>query len=390
MSAVAATDWAGLQRRYELDVYGKRGPTLVRGEGATVWDDSGRAYIDCVGGQGAANLGHANPRVVAAIQRQAGRLISCPGMFYNDVKARYLEKLLRAAPRGLARAFLCNSGAEAVEAALKFARLATGRSGVVAVKRGFHGRTFGALSATHNPKYTDDFGPLVPGFAHVRLNDVEALRAAVSAETAAVIVEIVQGEGGVRPASPAFLRAARALCDRHGALLIVDEIQTGFGRTGALFACDRVNLRPDLLCLAKSIAGGAPMGATLVNARVDIPVGKHGSTFGGNPLACAAAEAALDELIERDLPGQGLAKGEALMARIRAADLSAVRETRGMGLMIGIELKSRVRPVLERLMDAGVLALPAGATVLRLLPPLVIAPEELTQLYEALVYALAA
>ncbi len=389
MTATATRSWAERQRRCELDVYGKRGPTLVRGRGAVVWDDRDRAYIDCVGGQGSANVGHAHPRVAAAIKRQADRLISCPGMFYNDAKALYLEKLMAAAPPGLTRAFLCNSGAESVEAALKFARLATGRAKVIAAMRGFHGRTFGALSATHNPKYTADFAPLTPGFAHVRFNDVEALRAAVDGETAAVILEIVQGEGGVRPAEAAFLEATRALCDAHGALLIVDEVQTGFGRVGAMFACERFDVRPDILCLAKSIAGGAPMGATLVSDRVDVPVGKHGSTFGGNPLMCAAAAAALDVLTDEDLPERARLLGEGLIERLRAANLPVVREVRGLGLMIGLELRSRARPYLQALMDDGVLALPAGAVVLRLLPPLVITPEQIDRVYDALLKALA-
>ena len=358
-------------------VYPKRPVAVVRGEGAVLWDAEGRAYIDCVGGQGAANLGHANPAVVAAIQEQAARLISCPEILHNDQRAAYLEELAEALPLP-ARIFLCNSGAEAVEGALKFARLLTGRAGVVSTVRGFHGRTMGALSATYEPKYREPFEPLVPGFRHVPYDKLDALAAAVDQGVAAVILEPVQGEGGVRPASPGYLEGALRICRERGALLIVDEIQTGFGRTGRLFAVEREGVAPDMLVLAKSIAGGVPMGAVAVHERFGpIPQGSHGSTFGGNPLACAAARAALRYIREHDLPRQAEEKGAYLRERVRALGLPKVREVRGMGLLVGIELKERVQPHLQALMERGVLALPAGPNVLRLLPPLVISYEQI-------------
>lgn len=373
------------EARHTAGVYPKRPLVIVRGEGARVWDADGRVYIDCVGGQGAANIGHAHPAVVAAVAAQAAQLISCPEIFYNDRRAKLLSALIAVAPPGLTRAFLCNSGAEAVEAAIKFARVSTGRPHIVAAMRGFHGRTFGALSATWEPQYRRPFEPLVPGFHHVPYNDVAALDAAVGADTAAVLLEIVQGEGGVRPGDPAFLQAAQALCRERGALLIVDEVQTGFGRTGRLFACEHFGIEPDLMAVAKSMAGGLPMGACLIGERVgELPKLSHGSTFGGNPLACAAALATLEVLRQENLTERAAVHGAYLLERLRELDSPLIRDVRGLGLLVGVELKTRVTPVLQGLQARGVLALPAGATVLRLLPPLVITREELDYVVHAI------
>ncbi len=366
-------------------VYPKRPIAIVRGEGARLWDADGREYIDCVGGQGAANLGHANPAVVAAIREQAGTLISGPEIFYNDQRAAYLGELTAVLPEGLDRVFLCNSGAEAIEGALKLARLLSGRPNVVATVRGFHGRTMGALSATWEPKYREPFMPLLSGFAHVPYDKLDALDAAVSESTAAVLIELVQGEGGVRPASPDYIAGVAQICRERGALLVVDEVQTGFGRTGRMWASQCYGVMPDLIALAKSIAGGLPMGAVAIHARFGLlPQGSHGSTFGGGPLVCAAARAALRELIDRDLPGQAAAKGEYVLEKLRALKLPRVREVRGLGLLIGLELKERVQPFLGALMERGVLALPAGPNVLRLLPPLVIEYEQLDRVIVAI------
>lgn len=381
-------DYADLQARYELDVFGKRGITLVRGRGARVWDDKGRSYIDGIGGHGAAALGHAHPRVIRTLEEQSRKLISCPGMFCNDARALYMERLIDAAPEGLDRAFLCNSGTEAVEAALKFARIGTGRTGVVAARNGFHGRTFGAMSATANPKYARGSGPLVPGFSHIPFNDTDALQAALHEEPAALILEIVQGEGGVIIGEEAYFREARRLCDEHGTYLIIDEVQTGFCRTGKRFACHHYRLRPDILCLAKSMAAGLPMGAVLVGNHVRVPVGCHGSTFGGNPLACAVADTVLEVMIEQDLAREASRKGDYLVDRLQSRLPECVREFRYKGLMIGIELRQKVRPLLKELMEQGVLALPAGSTVLRLLPPLVITREEIDSLAGSIIKVL--
>ena len=373
-----------VEQQHTSGLYPKRPVAMVRGAGVYLYDAEGRAYLDCVGGQGAANLGHCHPTVVAAVQAQAATLLSCPEIFHNDVRAAYLTALAAVLPFA-ARMFLCNSGAEAVEAGLKFARLLTGRPKIIAAKRGFHGRTFGALSATWEPKYREPFEPLVPAFAHVAYGDVAALAEAVDAQTAAVLLEPVQGEGGVRPAPAGYLAAARQICDEHGALLLVDEIQTGFGRTGRLFAIEHEGVTPDLLLLAKSIAAGLPMGAVAIHERHGpLPGGAHGSTFGGNPLLCAAALAALHVYQAEGLPQQAAEKGAWLMGRLRELQLPAVREVRGLGLLVGLELKTRVQPTLQALLERGVIALPAGPTVLRLLPPLIITYTELEQVVAAI------
>lgn len=375
----------GIEGRHTSGVYPKRPLAIVHGRGARVWDAEGNEYMDCVGGQGAANLGHAHPAIVEAISQQAARLITCPEIFYNDRRAELLAALAQAAPAGLERAFLCNSGTEAIEAAIKFARLSTGRTRIVAAVRGFHGRTMGALSATWEPKYREPFEPLVPGFDHIPFNNVEALNRAIGDDTAAVLLEAVQGEGGVRPGDPEFLHAAQQLCRARGALLIVDEIQTGYGRTGRLFASQHYGVEPDLMPIAKSMAGGLPMGACLVGPRVSVLAKMtHGSTFGGNPLACAAALATLQVMAAEDLPGRAASLGTTLLARLRAIPSSLIREVRGLGLLVGVDLRIRVTPILQGLQARGILALPAGPTVLRLLPPLVVAEDDLERVAAAI------
>ncbi|MGQ9467632.1 MAG: aspartate aminotransferase family protein [Anaerolineae bacterium] len=372
-----------LEGQYTSGVYRKRPVLIVRGAGARVWDAQGREYVDCAAGHGVALVGHCHPRVVAAIREQAERLITCSEAFYNDRRAELQAELVALMP-GMERVFLCNSGTEAVEAAIKFARLATGRPGVVAARNGFHGRTMGALSATWRPEYRRPFEPLVPGFRHVPYNDAGALEAAVGPETAAVILEVVQGEGGVRPGDGAYLRRAQELCRERGALLIVDEVQTGLGRTGRMMACQHYGLEPDMVCLAKGLAGGLPMGAVLIGPRVGkLPVGVHGSTFGGNPLSCAAALATLQVIQEESLPARAAALGEFFLSRLRRISSPLIRDIRGLGLMVGIELRRRGRPYLQDLAERGVLALPAGPTVLRFLPPLVISQEELERVVQA-------
>lgn len=372
-----------LEDQHSSGAYLKRDITIVRGAGATLWDDQGNAYIDCVGGQGAANLGHCHPAVLEAIARQSAELITCPELFHNPVRAEYQAALCRAA--NMPRAFLCNSGTEANEAALKIARLKTGRTGIIATMRGFHGRTMGALSATWNKEYREPFQPLIPNVTHVPYNNIDKLREALNADTAAVIIEVVQGEGGVHPAQDGYLQAVQEACHANGTLLIIDEVQTGFGRTGYLFAHQRDGVQPDLLTVAKSMAGGIPMGAVLIGERVgELPPGTHGSTFGGNPLACAAGLAVLKELTTdntedtENLVTRARALGEQVVNHLRAnLSENAAREVRGRGFMIGIELRGKAAPVLKALQERGVLALPAGPSVLRLLPPLVISEDDL-------------
>jgi len=365
--------------------YPKRPLAVVRGQASTVWDDEGNSYIDATSGQGVALLGHSHPAVVQAITDQAGTIISTPEIFYNDRRAELYQLLDSVLPEALNRFFLCNSGTEAMEGALKVARILTNRTGIVATMRGFHGRTLGSLSLTWNPKYRKQFAAWQPDVKHIRYDDIEAAREVITEETAAVVVEAVQGEGGVHPASVEYLQALREICTETGAFLIIDEIQTGFGRTGEWFAFQHAGIVPDVITLAKGIAGGMPMGAVAWRGELgQLSSGNHGSTFGGNPLACAAAIASISTLRDENLPQQAAEKGQWLMEHIRALELDAVREVRGQGLIIGIELKGRVTPVLQALQERGILALPAGNTVLRLLPPLVITYEEMQQIVDAI------
>ena len=373
--------WADKERQYAFEVFPKRNVAIVGGQGATLWDDRGNRYIDCAAGIGVAAVGHGNAVVAEAISRQASTLITCPGIFYNDVRATLMEKLIAITPSNLTRVFLCNSGTEAMEAALKFARITTGKNGFISAMRGFHGRSLGALSATF--KYRQEFEPLIPGFEFVPFNNFERIKAAVNDNTAAVILEVVQGEGGVRPADPRYLEQVRTLCDDRGILLIFDEVQTGFARTGALFACQHAGVYPDIMTLAKAMAGGVPMGAVVCADTLVSAIGKHGSTFGGNPLACAAALATIDFMLEHDLAEQAKKKGHHLRHRLNA-ELPVVRDIRQIGLMVGIELKCKSRPLLEQLMANRILALPAGPSVIRLLPPLVIDEPQLDTVADTL------
>ncbi len=372
------------EAKHTSGVYAKQSLVIVRGQGAVLWDENNVAYLDCSSGHGVANLGHAHPRVATAIFEQANKLVTLFETFPNDQRAALMEKLTDLTPR-LERVFFCNSGAESVEAAFKFARVSTGRTGILAAMRCFHGRTLGALSATWNKSYREPFAPLIPEFTHVPYNNVAALDQAISEKTAALILEVVQGEGGVYPAAPDYLPAAARICAERGALLIIDEVQTGFGRTGKMFAYQHFGITPDLLCCAKSLAGGLPMGAVLIGGKVqNLTPGTHGSTFGGNPLSCAAALAALSVMEEEDLPSQAAEKGAYLMQKLKAMRAPVVREVRGLGLMIGIELKQKATPYLKALQERHVIALNAGLNVIRLLPPLVITYEQIDQVVAAL------
>ncbi|MBL4847690.1 MAG: acetylornithine/succinylornithine family transaminase [Planctomycetes bacterium] len=378
--------WADSEDQTTSGVYTKQGPPLVRGVGARLTDASGQEFIDCVAGIGTGNVGHSHPIVVAAIQHQASQLTICPEIFHHEERAKLQRRLVDlGASAGIERVFCCNSGAEAVEAALKFAKIVSGRPGVVAAMRGFHGRSMGALSATWEKKYREPFEPLVPGFSHVPYGKLDRLDAAIGDETGAVLLEVIQGEGGVRVGTAEYLQGAQALCRERGAFLILDEVQTGIGRTGRTFAYEHFDLRPDLVCLAKSLAAGVPIGAVLIGERLGaIPGRVHGSTFGGNPLAAAAANAVLDVLEDEGLCARAERLGGQLRAQLRALESPHVREIRGLGLMIGIELKRKVGPLVTALRSRGVLALGAGATVLRLLPPLVISEADLAAVVAAI------
>lgn len=391
MSAIRANA-VGREDAHTSGLYMKRPAVIVRGEGALLYDEDGREYIDCVGGQGVASLGHGNTAVADAIAAQARTLASCTELFYNDRRAELYDVLASILPRELDRYFLCNSGAEAVEGALKFARMATKRPRIVATMRGFHGKTMGALAATWGPEYREALGGdgLFPGTAHVPFNKTEALDAAITADTAAFILELVQGEGGVRPATREFVDEAARLCRMRGALLIIDEVQTGFCRTGTMFALEQYGVVPDLLCLAKAIAGGVPMGAIAFSRAVgDLPKRSHSTTFGGNPLACAASIAAIGEMRRLDLARNARERGAQLRSGLEALGSDKVREIRGLGLLMGIELKENSGAAIKALQEEGVLALGAGPTVVRYLPPLVITAAQIDRVVAATAKVLA-
>jgi len=362
--------------------------TIEKGVGAHVWDVDGKEYIDCMGGYGVAIVGYQNKRVVKAIKEQVDKIITVHSSLYNKTREEFLKTLIGLAPKGLTQVHLNNSGAEAIEAAIKFARKFTGKKGMVAMKGSYHGKSLGALSLTFNPKYKKAFEPLVEKVSFASFGDIESLRSTIDEDTAFVILEPIQGESGINVAPDGFLQEVRKVCDEKGILLIFDEIQAGLGRTGRLWACDHWNTAPDILCLAKGIAGGVPMGATLVRPDIlaSMSKGEHSSTFGGNPLSCAAGIATLQALTQ-----DGLIENAENMGKLFREGLeklkekhSIIREIRGKGLMIGVELKFEVKDILMNLMKEGILMLYSGRNILRILPPLVISKEDITKVLQTL------
>jgi acetylornithine aminotransferase len=358
-----------------LPTYARADVTIVRGEGCRVWDDAGRAYLDFGGGIAVVGLGHRHPAVTAAAHAQLDRLWHASNLYWTEPMLELAALLAERSGGG--QVFFCNSGAEANEAALKVARKATGRSRIVALEGGFHGRTLGALSVTGQPGKWEGFGPLVPGISFATPNDVESLEAAVApgGELAAILLEPVLGEGGVKPLDAEFVHAAAEIAREVGALLAVDEVQTGVGRTGTFFAYEHLGVEPDLVTLAKGLGNGLPIGALLVRgAAADaIGPGDHGSTFGGNPVAAAAA-CAVVEAIDDELLANVAARGVQLASGLER--LSAVREVRGRGLLVAAVLDRDAGPVVDACRELGLLVLTAGTDVLRLLPPLVVTEAE--------------
>ena len=362
--------------------------TIERGEGAHVWDTNGKEYIDCMGGYGVALVGHQNQKVNDSIKKQVDKIITVHSSLYNNTRKEFLKILTDLAPEGLTQVHLNNSGAEAIEAAIKFARKFTGKKGMVAMKGSYHGKSFGALSITFNPKYKKAFKPLGETVSFSSFGDIESLREVIDEDTAFIILEPIQGESGINVAPEGFLQDVRKLCDEKGILLIFDEIQAGLGRTGRLWACDHWNTAPDILCLAKGIAGGVPMGATLVKPEIlaSMSKGEHSSTFGGNPLSCAAGIAALRSITE-----DGLIENAEKMGNLFREGLeelknkhTMIREIRGKGLMIGIEMNFEIRDILMELINRGILMLYSGRNILRILPPLVISEEDITKVLHVL------
>ena len=383
-----------LDQQYYLNTFGQRVPLCIdHGEGVWVYGTNGRRYLDMIGGIAVNVLGHAHPRLVAAICSQAAKIIHCSNYFYNEPQTRLAERLAKLT--GLDRVFIGNSGAEANEAAIKLARgyfhkQSQPRVKIVSALQSFHGRTLATATATGQPKYSAPFAPLPAGFVHVPFNDFDALRAAVTDDTCAVLLELIQGESGVRPADPAYVKLAETLCRQTGARLIIDEIQTGMGRTGHFLASQRYGICPDIVTLAKGLAGGVPIGAVLANEETasGFAPGDHGSTFGGNPLACAAALAVLDEYDAAGLVEAAAVHGQQLISAVRGLDdhlPQHISEVRGIGLMIGIELaRPCAAAVKALLMDKGYLVGSVGDSVIRLLPPLILPKDTIAPFVSAL------
>jgi acetylornithine/LysW-gamma-L-lysine aminotransferase len=368
--------------------YARKPVTIVKGEGLLLFDVEGKEYVDCAGGYGTCIIGHAHPAVADAIAQQAHKLISCHGSTYNDARANLLSILATILPQGLDRVFLSNSGAEAVELAIKLARKSTGKRKIVAMKGGYHGKTYGALSATWDSKYRKSYEPLVPDFHHIPFGNVEDAKTAISNDTAAVLVEPIQGESGIRVPPPDWLPLLRNLTQDTGALMVADEIQTGFGRTGRMFACDHYDIIPDIICLGKGIASGLPIGVTVASDKImsSMLVGEHSSTFGGNPVVCAAAEATIKVILNERLVENAAKIG--LYFKDQLSDmqrhLRIIREVRGIGLMLGMEMRFDVYSILLNALQNGVLIIDAGRNILRFLPPLAIQKEHVDRVTSCL------
>ncbi len=356
---------------------------IVRGKGSLVWDSDGKEYIDFMSGIGVAIVGHCNDAVVEAVRAQSEKLITCHGSFYNDARAGFLERLVKAAPRGLGKALLTNTGTESVEAAIKLARRHTSRKKIVSMKGGFHGKTYGSLSATWNKKYRDPFGPLLEGFDFAEFGDAQSLSQLVDADTAAVIAEPIQGESGVIVPPQDYFKEVREICDKRGALLILDEIQSGLGRTGKMWASEHFGVVPDIMSVSKGLGGGLPIGAAVATDEVagSLKGGEHTSTFAGNPLSCAAGSATLDFIAKNDLPSRAKEKGEVLraeLAKIASAHM-LVKEVRGLGMMLAMQTRVDILSQLQSAQAKGVIFAYSGRDTFRLLPALVMPDSQLSQ-----------
>lgn len=384
-----------LTKKYLMNTYGRAGISLTEGSGARVRDAEGREYLDFVSGIAVCGLGHCHPRVVAAIREQAGRLMHCSNLYHIEAQALLAKMLLEDSPFG--KAFFCNSGTEANEAAIKLARKyarvkhGDARCEIVTALKSFHGRTLGSLTATGQPKYQKDFGPLPAGFTYVPFNDISAMERAVTEKTAAVLIEPIQGEGGIHVADEKYIRRARELCDETGAILIMDEVQTGMGRTGKMFAFQHFGIVPDAITLAKSLGGGFPIGAILAKdevAEVFTP-GTHAATFGGNPLACAASLAVLKTIREEGILDHVVAVSRFLFKMLEELKgrCPQITEIRGRGLMVGIEVLGRSDTGVEdpakliclQCAREGLLVNAVTDTTVRLLPPLIIGEAEVRE-----------
>lgn len=349
---------------------------VSKGKGAIVWDVLGNEYIDCMGGYGVALIGHCNDRVVNAIKNQSEKLITCHMSIYNNVRLEFLEKMSKISPKKLSKIFFSNSGAESTEAALKFSRKFTGKSGIIAMSGGYHGKTFGALSVTHNEKYRKSFQPLLEGVKFVPYSNPSKIEESLDDSIGTVIIEPIQGETGIIVPSDGVLQQIRKICDQNNLVLIFDEIQTGLGRTGRMWAGEHWSTTPDIMCLAKGIAGGLPMGLTLCKPEIldAMKVGEHSSTFAGNPLSCSAGIATIDSIIEEKLVENAAKVGNVFKNGLfqLKENHRIVRDVRGLGLMLALELRFDIKDILFDGIKEGLLMLYSGRNIIRLLPPLVL------------------
>jgi len=375
-----------MDSEYVMHTYGRQPLAIVKGKGSVVWDADGKSYIDCVAGIAVNNIGHANPKVAEAICNQAKKLIHTSNLYYTEEQVTLAKLLAQVSPHQ--KAFFCNSGAEANEGAIKLARKHTGKGEIITMKNSFHGRTITTITATGQYKYQKGFGPLTPGFKHVTYDDVDAVAKAISNKTAAVLVEPIQGEGGVIVPSEDYLKNLKELCHDNNILLIFDEVQTGFGRTGEMFASQSFGVTPDITTLAKAIAGGFPMGAVMASNDVagTFEPGDHAATFGGSPLACVAAKASINFILDENLLEKSRETGAYFKKKLNLIkeNYSIVEDVRGMGLMIGMELGSECGNLVDILRENGVIVNCAAGNVLRFVPPLMISKTQIDTVISAL------
>jgi acetylornithine/N-succinyldiaminopimelate aminotransferase len=382
MSSINYESIAQKDAAHVMQTYGRQPLALVNGKGAVVCDVNGVEYIDCVAGIAVNNVGHCHPRVVEAIKSQAEKLIHVSNLYYTEVQADLAEELVKLT--GMDRAFFCNSGAEAVEAAMKLARVTTGKTDFIAAERSFHGRTMVSLSVTYKEMYRAPFRPLVQEEIFVPYDNADSMAEAITEKTAAIIIEPIQGEGGIHVPSDGYLQEVRRICDEHGILLIFDEVQTGFGRTGKWFCKDHFGIQPDIMCMAKAMGGGFPMGGIVAKKGIAFSKGQHASTFGGNPLACAAALGSIAAIKEDGLLERTTELGKYFMDKLRQADIPGFKEVRGRGLMIGLELERNCTEIVDHARKHGVLLNSTSETVIRLAPPLVINKDQIDRVVEVI------
>ena len=382
-----------LEKKHHFQVYNRYPVTIERGQGAKVWDVNGVEYIDALAGIAVNNLGHSHPAIVNAIKEQADKLLHVSNFYYTEAQSEFIARLSYLS--GLDRVFLCNSGAEAMEACIKLARKwghQHGKSGnIISLNRGFHGRTMSTITMS-SENYQQGFAPLPEGFDQSPFNDIEALREIADEQTIAIAFELIQGNSGINVADPLFVKQVRDLCDELNILLIIDEVQTGVGRTGKFWSFEHYDIKPDIIASAKALAGGIPIGAVMAKEEVAsaLTFGNHGTTFGGNPFACAVGNACLKTIEQDNLIEQAAEKGEYMMNLIRekTAGSDKVTDVRGKGLMIGVELTIPGRPVVEKMFEQRVLSNAAGGNVLRIVPPLVISQQEIHQIVDAIIRSL--